>query len=234
MKLKEMSSRPSKAGLAEIVYSSYRRETPHREGAMIMLPDNPDGLDFFPLKNGHQFLAAISPPPLMPGNDPGTNYWFGGTDEGPFLVQLRHEPYDVLTTKGEDAFFEALKPPVIRELEREFGVASRRQGDIWAVPLPFGWDELNRMFIVCGERNAGIDPWIVRPHPIENHPLFGTRHRLTGQGNGVTRWTMTAHNPPHSVYAEGIISAPDHSPMDLTGLHVLRQAEVLVRPNEAD
>lgn len=91
MKLFEMKPRPSEAGLAKI---SYEKEygMPTRNGADIALINDPEA-EFFPLCGGEQFLfRRISPDDHNRGR--GHEFWFGGTDELPFLVRLKADPFN--------------------------------------------------------------------------------------------------------------------------------------------
>jgi hypothetical protein len=58
--------------------------------------------------------------------------------------------------------------------------------------------------------------------------VFGTRHILQGC------WGRIMVAGKMAVVAEGTITAPDHSPMELKGPHVLDQTAHLFNPKQAD
>lgn len=139
--------------------------------------------------------------------------FFGGTDERPFLVQLRTEHAECLRDEGQAAFYESLKPPVVAALEHAYDrVKTRRQGDVYAFPLPCGWDDV---------RFAGL-----RPRRAEGMPVGRTRHRLSGlvvpRLKQAFRLSLT--DPCldlRGMLAEGLLTAPDHAAVQLVGVHLL-------------
>ena len=168
-----------------------------------------DEWEFHPLKGGEQFLLSRI--------HPGEGIWFGGTDERPFLVQLKLEALDHFEADGEAGFFEALKPEVIQNHEQEWGVdRTKRQGDIFAYPLPWSWWQFLRNNWVEGQEVKLAETSVA---------AFGTRHRFTGKIANVGRQTSIV---------EGILEAPDHSPLRLKGPHVLAHARFISDPPNAD
>lgn len=219
MKLFEMRSVPKKAGQAKLQfgYRGSAHTPPFRESADIVLPDNPES-EFFPLMNGEQFLLRL----VGSGRDSETQYWFGGTDERPFLVRLRDEPFRSFQKEGDDSFYTALKPEVITKFEQAFQVASKRQGDIFAVPVPHTWDEIQRASLLClGTKQE--------PRNVKYQPIFETRHKL----NGLCMERARIFGDNHTL-GEGVLEAPDHSPLKLERVHLIIQARNLYEPRLAD
>lgn len=214
MRLFEMKTVPKKAGLAIIKFGrkdGVHKTLPFRENTDIVLPDDPE-LEFFPLMNGEQFLLH-----LVNGED-----WFGGTDERPFLVRLDEEPFQAFREEGENSFYAALKPKVITEFERTFQVASKRQGDIFAVPIPFTWNEIQAASLLClGTKQE--------PQSVKSQPMFETRHKLDGlYGEKILMFGKFFS------FVEGVLEAPDHSSLTLSGIHMIAQAQNLYNPRLAD
>ena len=214
MKLFELHTLPKTAGLAEL--EPGKNWQPVRDGKKINIPFFPE-VEFFVLKDGDQFLLRFS-------CDNRYQYFFGGTDEQPFLVQLRDEPFFAFVRGGEQGFFEALKPPMIRELEKIYQTTAKRQGDIFAMPIPYTWQELqDAIFVSCGRKleieggpkNMGSD-------------VFHTRHNLKGK--------VIKYGLEHEIrmFGEGVLEAPDHAPVKLEGVHLLGQATGLFDPPRAD
>lgn len=202
---------PKKAGVAELHFDS-KTATPQRDGTHLTLPLVRDA-EFFALKGGEQFVADFG----SQFGYQGTRFWFGGTDEGPFLVGLQEKPVKRLLEDGEDGFFDALKPNLVKRLERELKVTTRRQGDIFAVPLPWSWHEVNALSLCLTGKIVAASPFRVKQIPV-----LDTRHRLTGKA----LQTLPI--------ATGVLSAPDHKPLRLSGLHWFAQAEGLWDPENAD
>jgi hypothetical protein len=173
----------------------------------------------FPLKpNFEQFLLLQSP-------KEGGNWWqdghawFGGTDEAPFLVQM-HPGIHALAEDPEE-FYGHLIPPFMLTLTRKWGENYRRQGDIFAFPLPFSWQQIKE---IGDFTKANGFPF----EEAKKEHVFGTRHTLQGS------WSRVMVAGKMAVVAEGTITAPDHSPMELKGPHVLDQTANLFNPKKAD
>lgn len=227
MRLFEMARLPKRAGLAELRFLDRGARTPAtvREDRVITLPNDRQQVEFFPLKSGEQFLVAVS----HQGNkEYGAlrvyrQIYFGGTDEQPFLVELAAPAFAAFCGGGEMAFYDALKPTLIKEFEQKFPEGeARRQGDIWAFRMPFRWGRFIEMPL-C--RNT-----VLHYFPFETKaPVFGTRHLFTGNFFIVDRHLESL------TIADGVLEAPDHAPLDISGRpHVLAQTSHLVRPQEAD
>lgn len=214
MILYKMKEKPTKAGMAQLHFGQQGLlgqlllpPSISRSGNHIVLSDNP-GLDFYPLKDGEQFLA----------DEYDHGVWFGGTDERPFLVRIESSLLSDYKHGGEEAFFESLKPERIRQVEQDEGIATKRQGDIFAVTLTVTWSALLQVMRVT-------DRFAPRPLSVKQESLFRTRHLLTGL-QLVHILSNGNHRDP-IVFADGIIRAPDHKPLELNGVHLLAQARGL-------
>ena len=222
MRLFEMKNPPKVAGLAKLQfgYKGRTERPPFRKGVDIVLPDDEEA-EFFPLMDGEQFLVR-----LTQEGDYNRNverqFWFGGTDEQPFLVRLKDPPFRAYRQKGEPAFYTSLKPDQVGKFEEQFKAPAKRQGDMFAVQLPHSWEEM----IKAGRLANGRTP---EPEKVKAQSLFGTRHQIEGlycenfkvYGLGLT-------------VIEGLLKAPDHEIVKLERPHVIVQAQNLWAPQEAD
>lgn len=218
---------PKQAGVAEIKWTE--GGLPRREGTQIALPLT-ETCEFRPLKNDRQFIYYT----------PRRQYqeaqcWFGGTDEAPFLVELA-KPAEtaklLVAEKGEAAFYQYLKPSDAKFVEQLFGQEAKRQGDIFAVAVPWSWEELQGFAMLLGAAVRGSKP---KDGQVR---VFETRHVLQGQCLETVTPQVTSYNERigerRMVFGSGILEAPDHAPRILEGVHALFQVEVLARPREAD
>lgn len=116
--------RPKRAGKAFIEYVE-GEVSPYRKDDTIILPYRSD-LQLYKLqKDWNQFIARID----------YSTVWFGGTDENPFLVRIDDSPFSEYSKHGPEGFYRSLIP--------ELPVNTyRRQGDIFACPIPFTWEEI--------------------------------------------------------------------------------------------
>lgn len=215
MKLIEsLTEVPRSAGEAEIEVVEGRsiQGMAMRDGRTIRLGDGGHSPRFYSIKEGQQFLFTVTDPSTR---QTGRRVYFGGMDESPFLVELHPFAIEGLIN-GEDAFFAELKPDIIRGWEKKLEVPARRQGDFFAAGGPkLKWPELFR--------KSGLDTeFTVRQ--VENFQLRGTRHRFSGI-------LATAGG---SILGEGIITAPDHLPLELKSPHLIEQAVHLLQPQQAD
>lgn len=215
MRLFEMKELPRAFGKARVNYVE-GISSPSRENNTINIPH--DGYtELFPLRND-QFLLHR-----------GSENWFGGTDENPFLVQLSERPFEAFIEGGilgPAHFYSILRWKEIDQLASIVRRNWRRQGDIFAVPLNMGWKNLERCFRVASKEFAAED--------CPDYPVFGTRHVLKGkvvEQNNVIRVYGIGTN----VVASGVIVAPDHSDLNLEDMpHALYQTANLQSPMEAD
>lgn len=212
MRLFEMKHRPDHAGKAKIEFSNVNN--PVRQGVDIALPNARDN-EFFPLRAGRQFL-------FRHWGDHEDHYWFGGTDEQPFLTRITKAPYQAFFKGGEPTFYQHLMPDLVVELRQDFGFRYRRQGDIFAVSLPYRWSELIKYAALMADNG-------IKQRALDNFRVFDTRHVLTGSSvedvpiGGETYWLCL-----------GTLEAPDHRPLSLKQPTILVQAHGLHEPKKAD
>lgn len=214
MRLFEMVKRPETAGLAKLAFG--KDAMPRRDEKEILLPDSPD-VDFFSLLGGKQFLVrlgrdVVSEPQL----------WFGGTDEQPFLVRLMYETFKAFQEGGQRAFYDRLKPAIATKLEKTFDTTAQRQGDIFAVRVPYSWKQM-------GAGRLMFLGWETVPKSVKHFTLFNTRHSL----NGTHLKGAELFGDRYEI-GEGVIEAPDHTRLELKGVHILVQARNLWEPEKAD
>lgn len=228
--LGERKRLPERAGKARLhfVKDSKGNFMPRRKGVDIFLPRYEEA-EFCPLKGGIQFVFEFWGKWDTMRHEREYYGFFGGTEKNPFLVRLSRGPTFGLNflKEGPRAFYEALRPKIISEWAERFGTLPRRQGDIWALPLPFSWEQIcSMMFLVGAKRDF---PEIKK---TMGSSLFGTRHRLKG-----LLYEVIITNPYDTKYTmgEGVITAPDHSPFEIKGgPHILAQTCYLHAPEEAD
>lgn len=183
-------------------------QPPFRKGAVISLPLHGNA-EFFSLQGGKQFLFWM-PPQLF-----DLQLWFGGEDEHSFLVRLEPYLFDVFMRGGEEAFYASLKPDAVKGVEEEFGTTAVRQGDIWAAPIPLGWDNVDEFPFM----KKGCEQCCKAPRTVRGESVFGTRHRLSG------KLIYSGHGGPvhPTPFAEGTLSSPSHKSLRLEGPHLLAQ-----------
>ena len=215
MRLCEMRSdrRPKEAGKAIIKYSDSVRH-PERKGKVITLPKD-GSLELFKLQpDWNQFLVHQ-----------GDSLWFGGTDENPFLVRMNPSILDAYLRSPKN-FYPGIVPSLIGELEKRFPQMSyRRQGDIFAFPLPYSWEDFEKAFQICYWNSV-----VFHYKPIH---ILDTRHILTGKYLNLKR-EYGLLGQLASFVAEGVVKAPDHTPMKIEGPHAISQTALLWSPPEAD
>ena len=211
---------PKRAGKANIFFDE-NQDSPTRKGADIVLPLTKD-TQLVPLQRGRMFLLTGTAA-TRNGYYKENCLHFGGTDEEPFLVRLNPEALVHYRSGGEPGFFEALKPPLVRQAERLFMKTTRRQGDIFVMPTLFCWKSI-QLFMGLGMTGEATP----EAKGYERLPLFGTRHLFTG-----STMTMRANGAEFPV-AEGVIEAPDHEEISFDFPHVLSQTAFLWNPKEAD
>lgn len=211
--------RPRRAGKAVLEYAR-GTEWPFRQEGTIVLPERGD-LQLYRLQPGwNQFIARFD----------HSTVWFGGTDENPFLVRIDDRPFSEYCRHGPSGFYKSLTP----ELP---GDTYCRQGDIFATPIPFTWEEIVKAY-------KFIHGWAVEPiefkTDINGRGIFGTRHQLKGLVLDHTvrmPETFVGGFGPNSTYlvlAEGTVAAPDHADMELKEIHALAQTRYLRDPQIAD
>jgi hypothetical protein len=215
---------PKNAGKAKLEFfkPTSADAEPHRAGSVIWLPLC-EGAEFHPLVWQTQFLFRV-PNQYRPKET--AELYFGGTDEEPFLVRLRPVAFSTFSAKGEREFFEELKPPYIRKLEAVFQSETKRQGDIFAVPIGFPWETISAFRLLQTEDASSEQR---EPLITEEESMFGTRHLFTGLVLDVQLPTFGTVQ-----CVEGTLQAPDHKQLTLHGVHVLGQTTHLWNPEKAD
>lgn len=222
MKLFEINKIPRKVGDAEIIICN--EEFPRRKDCKIYLPEKRE-MDFFWLQGGQQFLCHY----YEKLNNIGTDResvenpicYFGGMDESLFLVRLNSDFFRVLCRGGEKAFFDTLKPDGVKTIELATRTSAKRQGDIFAVELPFTLKQLK-----IAEKLGG------RGLPVPSlkdgkFNIFNTRHIMEAG--------LSSENPySRVVVLDGLLKAPDHKNLELPGLYFVEQSQGLYAPKEAD
>jgi hypothetical protein len=211
VKLKEMKRKPTKAGVAALSFDK-DISLPSLADNVIHLPSGEEN-DFFCLKKGKQFLFVQEG---MLDN----SYWFGGTDESPFVVEITGYAFHAFETGGEKGFYDFLKPEIIKKLEKKFKVKAKRQGDIWAFPLPFiTWE--------CLELLRMLD---LECYTFENEKSVGvleTRHTIEGNYMDLEVSENEVSGGNYRVFAQGTLKSPNHAPLELETLHLLAQTNGL-------
>lgn len=224
MKLSEMMENlPKTAGKAKFYFVEIKKRKdaffPYRVNNKIFIPLR-KRIQFYRLRKG-QFLLDVPYGSICPRSIPCV--YFGGTDENVFLVILNSEVLTILNKKGINAFYEALKPEIIRGVEKLFGVKSIRQGDIHAARIPLKWNQLSLFLSFFGNTGRRF-----QRQGAKNLPLFRTDHRLTGLYSGFFRnpFANVLSDPLFS-FATGVIKSPNHKPMNLKEVHIIAQTQYL-------
>lgn len=249
MKLSEFKELPKKAGMAEIKWVDTHHRTKAdrmlaghdgrvmRIGDQIILPAD-STVEFFPLRDGDQFLFYDG---LNHGASGGRVY-FGGTDEKPFLVRMNPQILTTIRLGGEIEFFDRLRPREISRFEQLFGVKAIRQGDWHAVPLPWSWKEITGLHELLTRQHLEVQTRSmseILQYKVDDPEKQGkavimlnnTRHKLEGKWAEVIINTNGGRN---CIIGEGLLTAPDHKPVELKGPHALYQTECLLTPSQAD
>ena len=206
---------PDKAGITKLLYKDVKH--PSREDDVITIPKT--GYVFYILQNTSQFLL------LQKKKGDGKRVWFGGTDEASFLVELDdgdgHYGTDYFSMWERNEFYNSIKPDVIKMYEKKYGVAATmRQGDFFGYPLPEQrWGKI----MEWSQTFARQDDYFTTTNS-GSLPLNETRHRFQGDICSFTG----------NIIAKGIITAPDHTPLELTKICVLAQTKHLKDAQNAD
>ncbi|MFZ2881784.1 MAG: hypothetical protein WA019_01800, partial [Candidatus Moraniibacteriota bacterium] len=168
--------------------------------------------DFFQLlPNWEQFLIHY-----------GQSYFFGGTDEKPFLVRINSMGSYI--NGGISSFYQSLIPESLNDLANQFGAKLKRQGDIFALPLPWSLREIDSHYLFQTGRKIS-EGGIKEGKEIQ---LFGTRHRIRG-----IEIQMNICGSGRRI-GQGVIEAPDHKALVLKEWHIIMQADNLYSPTTAD
>ena len=128
--------------------------------------------------------------------------------------------------KSPNNFYPGIIPSLMGELKKRFPQMSyRRQGDIFAFPLPYSWEDIDKAFEICN--------WNQPTAHYEPIQILNTRHTLTGRYLSLKR-EYGLLGQLADLVVEGTIRAPDHTPMKLEGPHAVSQTAFLYSPPEAD
>lgn len=200
-------------GVAEVEFETSAE--PVRRDNVLALPFAFSDVQMHTLLGGEQFLLTTA----------GRTF-FGGTDEQPFLVELRPFHRERFERDGEEAFYQGLMPARMRRYEASIGTQAVRQGDIYALPLGTSWEALEHYFIRSTSYRMSLD---VREG---THVVDRTRHTLEG------RWTTRRVRLPRDrgytslqgFTAEGVLHAPDHDDVALDGPHLLMRTQGIIEP----
>jgi len=220
---------PKKVGEVEITYSDGAR-IPVLKDREIIMP-LALGVEIYPICNETQVVIQT-----REKTNAGNRCYFGGTDNSPektpFLTEIMPDKFLVFEQKGEDAFYESLIPDQIeffsqhqfnRYQRQLFGSEKlqkhpnviRRQGDIFAVPVPYDGEEVEMLMKMIGSKDD-TDCEFMEAKAMR---LFSTRHTFNGP-------CVIGKN---FVIGEGTILAPDHLPLTLRGkMHLMMRAKGLV------
>lgn len=262
MRLGGITEIPKRAGDAEIVFEEdeYGR-LPTRNGDIIRLPNGEDN-QFFPLMDTRQFLfrnvegekkqrfdAETPQTPLASfllgsrrfGRQDGTQVYFGGTDEKPFLTELTRVAYQALIDEGEEFFYQSLVPSRVAHLGHLWGALPKRQGDIWALPLPCDVWELNGptldladlpvTFVVTDSEHTSLQLCLSRHQLVKGlvWRIRVTENRISIE-QGVNSLAAARPSIENIVVCQGLIQAPDHTDLVLQEPHLIEQTANLRNP----
>jgi hypothetical protein len=208
MRTFELRKLPTRAGDAKIDWFGSGHKSVERSKQTLHLCKDGD-VEFFPLLKGRQFVYRF-----------GGSWFFGGTDENPFLVRLSNGLGLNVLRKGEEGFLDWLVPEPVRDLEKKWGVKAIRQGDWFAVKSPNNVEEITKAVHILYDVAA-------MSAEVSDDPVGDTRHRFTGMKVQLPKSRTALYT--------GTLSAPDHTPKDLTdGLYTLIQCDKLYSPKAAD
>jgi len=215
---------PTHAGPVELEFSETLAlperplETTQRQ--RIRLPKHEE-MQFHRLKGGQQFLVRYPQNQNLAVNrfnsEPRT--FFGGMDESPFITAIKDEAWNAHKEGGEEAFYDALIPETIKKLSQMFPNAPvRRQGDIWSIPLPISWEELQPKW----KARKPSRKRKFSTHRQWTMTVLGTNHLLHGKYFSTEQLLIGGKIFSRIALAEGTITAADHKPQAWTGSpHVL-------------
>ncbi|MEK7462822.1 MAG: hypothetical protein AAB621_00440 [Patescibacteria group bacterium] len=223
---------PKKAGDVDVDYSD-RVTTPLIKEGKITVP-LALGVGIYPICNGMQII--------IDAKNKRNRCYFGGTDNSPektpFLTEVEADKLSIFFNEGEEAFYDSFIPDEIEFFSRHsgnhfqkqlFGTKElqkypsiiKRQGDIFAVPVPYDGEEIEILIglIDSGENTVCYHEFCQTKIDGNGIRLFSTRHTLKGEYISGERFYI----------AKGIISAPDHHPLILTDrFHLVMRAEGVI------
>lgn len=124
-------------------------------------------------------------------------------------------------------------------LERLFRVKAVRQGDWWAVPLPFAWTDPLPLVGYPHEDSShnklctvefAMEPTVL----VDCGALTLNRTRHTLEGRYLRLSTNVRSSSRACIIGEGLLTAPDHREQRLVGPHAFFQTALLATPESAD
>ena len=223
---KSSSRLPDRAGKAELKYKDIAR--PIRRNDIITLPSR--GWELYWLKID-QFLCVSKKKEVVGySSKEARKTWFGGTDEQPFLVEMEElvwtnggEWVSWLDVWKQELFYDCIKPPIITHYEKTYGLKTKRQGDIFTVPLPEqNWNKLLDLMM-----SMSVDDEIYPEDSRGRKTVFGTRHVLHG-------YEIIQNSTTNAFVGKGLLEAPDHKELNLKETCLFAQTRFLNNPKKAD
>ena len=216
MQFVPISVAEEKGALQDIGLSYGNYFAPRLFHGAIGMPTQIKGGTICPISGGKQFLYRA-----------GFSLFWGGLDEkNLFLNRVSPDlPARLEESDGEAQFFEAIKPPIIRLLEKVWGKrGSSRQGDINIYRLPPDW--------------RGLYP-LKKALPLPRHGrILRTRHvhsglRLWCYAGDYLQWVHSGDMPSELdssviLIASGWLRAPNHKTVRLSGPSVLARSAYLL------
>lgn len=214
---------PEKVGHLKVVFGLYHRTPEIYHDGMLSLPFATN--EVISLQAGKQIIIKVGP--IYPAqhqrfDETGPiRFFLAGIDDNPFVTSINRRTYWAYQRQGEAAFYESLKPAVIKRLESTGSSITRRQGDIWAVRVGDYWQNPGSR-TVCT-----IRPGNSKTRIAHGEWLFGSRHSLHGE---MQQPVFVAHasQPEQTVLpgyksrgltaflGTGVIKAPDHPSLDIS------------------
>ena len=216
---------PKKAGGVDICYSEDIKTPVINEKEQKITVPLALGVEIDTICNGLQILIGFN----------NGRCYFGGTDNSPertpFLTEIDGRKLLTFSNKGEEEFYDSFIPKEIEFFSRHpgnhfqkqlFGTKElqkypniiRRQGDIFAVPVPYEWEEIKILIKIIGECLEHDDNYELK-QGVNNQRLFSTRHTFKGDCILMGRFFV----------GKGVISAPDHHPLVLEDrIHLVMRA----------
>ena len=224
MLIGKMKEFPKSAGVVTLdfldgknkIFKTHARGQPVIQGSDIYLPLERRS-HFVALQGGKQFLFHYRNPD---GYTEFTTY-FGGTDESSaFLTELPEDVnfFAIYEMDGEEAFYESLKPGLVRNYEKRFRTTALRQGDLFAVPIG-NWADVKKAWHL-------VIPVDLTLKPVSS-TILDTRHTLHGSATddfSIIYHAISNYSILSSIdcmFGQGTLEAPDHEPLRLEGIHFI-------------
>ncbi|HEX7724841.1 MAG TPA: hypothetical protein VF438_03855 [Candidatus Paceibacterota bacterium] len=191
-------------------------------------------VEIYPLLGGRQFIGQF----WDRCNSNHYNAFFGCDEQASFVTGVTDKAWVSFLEGGERGFFAALKPEIIRRIERAHGVTARRQGDINVVEVAPSWHALVQRDVRGCERAFRLR----RKHMLKacrrrvrNKPILGTNHLLTGRFLDDVRVLFADADSYDTLdVATGTITGADHAPLHLGDRpHALARAAEIAPVSDA-